>query len=114
MKDDDINEVVLASIGELLNIAATVAELQTTDEAAEEIYNMCDLVAAFFGVERSTIETIENDDGSFTTRITEPDDDTTTKPQKQYTPGNVRMLGKPKLRLVDNQNTPPTDDLLED
>ena len=102
--DNSLDETILASIGELLNIASGVAELQTTDEAAEEIYLMCDLVAEYFCVERSTIETIENDDGSFTTRIIEPANDKPSAP-KPYSSG-VRLKGKPKLRLVD-QNTPP-------
>ena len=102
--DNSLDETILASIGELLNIASGVAELQSTDEAAEEIYLMCDLVAEYFCVERSTIETIENDDGSFTTRIIEPANDKPSAP-KPYSSG-VRLKGKPKLRLVD-QNTPP-------
>lgn len=102
--DNSLDETILASIGELLNIACGVAELQSTDEAAEEIYLMCDLVAEYFCVERSTIETIENDDGSFTTRIIEPANDKPSAP-KPYSAG-VRLKGKPKLRLVD-QNTPP-------
>jgi hypothetical protein len=103
--DNSLDETILASIGELLNIASGVAELQSTDAAAEEIYQMCDLVAEYFCVERSTIETIENDDGSFTTRIIEPVDQNTTATPKPYSSG-VRLKGKPKLRLVD-QNTPP-------
>jgi hypothetical protein len=102
--DNSLDEIILASIGELLNIASGVAELQSTDAAAEEIYQMCDLVAEYFCVERSTIETIENDDGSFTTRIIEPVNENTPTP-KPYSSG-VRLKGKPKLRLVD-QNTPP-------
>ena len=93
---DDLTEAVILSIGELLNMAAQVAELQTTDEAAEEIYAMCDLVAAYFEIERAQIEVVENPDGSWTSRIQDP------TPKKAYTSGSVRVAGKPKLRLVDN------------
>jgi hypothetical protein len=51
MSDDfdgnDVEQMVQAALGELLNIAASVAELQMTDEAAEEIYTICDLVAEY-------------------------------------------------------------------
>lgn len=102
--DDDIEEVVAACINELLNIAAGVAELQTTDAACEEIYQMCDVVAAYFNISRAEIETIENEDGSYTSRVLEPD---TVQTKKPYT-ASVRVSGKPKLRVVD-KNTPPED-----
>jgi hypothetical protein len=102
--EDDIEQVVAVCINELLNIAAGVAELQTTDEACEEIYAMCDVVAAYFNIQRSTIETIENEDGSFTSRVQEPD---TVQAKKPYT-ASVQLKGKPKLRVVD-QDTPPKD-----
>ena len=41
----DIDDIVQAALGELLNLAGGVAELQTTDAAAEEIYVMCDIIA---------------------------------------------------------------------
>ena len=104
--DDDISvdKVLLAAIGELLNIAAQVAELQTTDEGAEDIYAVCDLVAEYYQIERAVAITEEHDDGSFTTRFEnytgatpEPAHTTRTEP----IPGHIRTKGKPKLRLID-------------
>ena len=40
----DMDDIVQAALGELLNLAGGVAELQTTDAAAEEIYVMCDIM----------------------------------------------------------------------
>ena len=110
MSDDfdpnDVESVVRAALGELLNIAASVAELQTTDEAAEEIYSVCDLVAEYYQIERARAITTEHEDGSFTTHfetfvgsgtMTE-DANTTPRPA---IPGSIRTKGKPKLRLID-------------
>jgi hypothetical protein len=106
--DDDVDAILLASIAELLNIAAQVAELQTTDAAAEDIYAICDVVAEYYQIERAVAVVEEHEDGSFTTRLekftgAEPD----PKPGKQEPiPGSIRTLNKPKLRVVDSTPTP--------
>lgn len=112
---DEIDQIVLAAVGELLNIAASVAELQTTDEAAEEIYTICDLVAEYYQIERVKAITEEHEDGSFTTRFETftgggaVHSDTPAHKTRPPIPGSIRTAGKPKLRLIDCE-TPPQDD----
>jgi len=50
----------LAVLGEVLNIAAEVAELQQSEESRSEIYSLLDVVAEYYGVER-TEYTVEGD-----------------------------------------------------
>ena len=104
LTDDEIHAAVMASVQELLNIAALAAELQATDESAEDIYNMCDLVAAYFGIQRAEMETIENSDGSWTTRVVEPH-----HTQKPPLKGSIRTRGKPQYRIVDKDTDPDID-----
>jgi citrate synthase len=103
---DEVAEVVLSAVGELLNLAASVAELQMTDQAADEIYAICDLVAEYYQIERSMPITEEHPDGSFTTRF-----ETYTGTSENVVPantntnkGSIRTEGKPKLRLIDKDN----------
>jgi hypothetical protein len=116
---DEIDQIVLAALGELLNIAASVAELQTTDEGAEEIYNICDLVAEYYQIERARAITVEHDDGSFTTSFEtftgsgDVHSDTPANKSRPPIPGSIRTAGKPKLRLIDCE-TPPQTDLEDD
>lgn len=103
MSDDEVQSAVLEAVNQLLNWAALVAELQTTDEAAEEVYLVCDLVAAYFNIERAELITEQNEDGSFTTRVKGD-----AAPQQRTTPssGVIRTKGRPKLRLT-GSSTPP-------
>ena len=56
LSNEEIQAAIQMAVGELLNIASIAADLQATDEAAEEIYSMCDLVAEYHGIERARIE----------------------------------------------------------
>tara|TARA_B110000285_G_scaffold201801_1_gene236695 strand:- start:892 stop:1260 length:369 start_codon:yes stop_codon:yes gene_type:complete len=107
--NEEVEAIVQAALGELLNIATQVAELQGSDECADEIYNICDLVAEYYQIERARAITEEHPDGSFTTRF-----ETFTGSGDVHADGNsshnlgsghIRTKGKPKLRLVD-LNTP--------
>lgn len=104
---DDEQEMLKTVLGELLNLAAQVAELQTTDEAAEDIYAMCDFVADYYQIERARAITTENDDGSITTRFetivgAEPqEDDLDDAHTSHRRSGNIRTKNLPKLRLID-------------
>ena len=109
MSEEEVNAAVVSSLSEILNIASITAELQATDEAAEEIYAMCDLVAAYFGIERSQMETVENADGSYTTRIVKDTSD--TSPTRTPIPGSIRTSGKLKYRVVDKDSSKDIDDL---
>ena len=107
ISDDEVEQIVQTAIGDLLNIAAGVAELQLTLEAAEDIYAMCDLVAEYHGIERAEIETIDNGDGSFTTR---PVVASTLEPTTTAYTGHVRNHGKLKFRVIDKNTRSDFDD----
>ena len=99
--DEDIENIVLIALQELLNIAASVAELQTTDEAAEDIYSVCDLVAEYYGIGRARAIVEEHEDGSYTTRF-EPLEEPEVDVRSVEIPGHIRTKGRPKFRLMDN------------
>ena len=109
--NEEVARIVQAALGELLNIATQVAELQGTDESADEIYNLCDLIAEYYQIERVKAITEEHEDGSFTTRF-----ETFTGSGEVHTntqppiPGHIRTRGKPKLRLVDIDTPVDLDD----
>lgn len=114
---EELDEVVKAALGELLNIAAGVAEQQYTDEGADSIYAVCDLIAEYYELERVKAITEEHADGSFTTRFEtftgEGDVHTdTTRDDNAYTPGVIRINKRPKLRVVDadSKDKPANDD----
>lgn len=102
--ENDVDSMVRAALGELLNLAAGVAELQITDEAAEEIYSVCDLVAEYYQIERARAITVEQEDGSYTTHFeTFVGSDVKEDQPREPIPGHIRTKGKPKLRLIDNK-----------
>ena len=116
MTDSDVNIVVVHALGEVLNIAAGVAELQSSDSAAEDIYAMLDLVAAYYGIARDVPITEEHDDGSFTTRyesivpqITSVEK--TDNTPRRAIPGHVLTRGMSKRRIIDVDSSPDIDDL---
>lgn len=86
LTDDEIDAIVMGAVGDLLNIAAIVAELQATDEAAADIYAICDLVAEYHGIERVDLQD-----------TTELEPSTRTEP----IPGSITTKNKPKFRVVD-------------
>ena len=104
---EELEEMIKAALGELLNIATGVAEQQYTDEGADQIYAVCDLIAEYYALERVKAITEEHADGSFTTRFEtftgegDVHDDVHATPQ---TPGVIRLSKRPKLRLVDDKN----------
>ena len=103
ISDEEVQAMVLEAVSELLNIASIAADLQTTDEAAEEIYATCDLVAEYHGLQRAVIETEENPDGSITSRVRNPHSEvnTTSVP----IPGSIRTRDL-KYRVVDKNSSP--------
>lgn len=113
MTDAQVHRTVMLAVGELLNIASIAAELQTTDEGADEIYNMCDLVAAYFEIERTEMVTEENEDGSFTVRP-QAVPVSPVRTRTSNIPGVIRTMGKPKLRLVDKDDGRDLKDMGDD
>lgn len=73
MHDDDNEEAALVeaavreALGSLLNIAAGVAEMQTTEEGAYEIMSLCDLVAEYYQLERIRAIATTDEQGKTTT-----------------------------------------------
>lgn len=111
MSDDltpeEIADIVQASLGELLNLASGVADLQTTDEAAEEIYAMCDLLAEYFQIERAIAVTEELPDGEgYITRFETVTGTPDTPANNKTIPGHIRTANKPKLRVIDGGDKP--------
>jgi len=129
-KDEETHLIVIAALGEILNIVGGVADLQTTDAASDEIFDMCDLVAEYFQIERARAITTQHDDGTFTTHFETfvgiddhdysddaPKETLKAKNNVVPIPGSIRTKGKPKLRVVDNHqpvDIEPTDADLDD
>ena len=116
LNSDEIDELVAQALGEVRNLAGSVAELQNTDEAAEQIYAMCDLVAAYHGIERDVAVTEEHDDGSFTTRfergVPEVDVRKISSTPRSHIPGHLNMRGNSnKRRIIDRDSSPDIEDL---
>ena len=106
MTGAEIKLAVNMALGELLNIATIAADLQSTDEAAEEIYSMCDLVAEYHGIERARIEVTENSDGSVTSRLKSESGTHTEAPARTSSiPGSIRTGSKLKFRVIDKDDT---------
>jgi len=106
LTDEELEHIVQAAVGELLNIAALAAELQTTDEAAEEIYTMCDLVAEYMGIQRALMDTVENPDGSYTTTVRTQESESENTTPREPIPGVIRTRNA-KFRVVDSSKPPP-------
>ena len=105
LSNEEIQAAIQMAVGELLNIASIAADLQATDEAAEEIYSMCDLVAEYHGIERARIEVTENPDGSFTSRLKGEGSTHTEAPARTSSiPGSIRTGGKLKFRVIDKDD----------
>ena len=105
LSNEEIQAAIQMAVGELLNIASIAADLQATDEAAEDIYTMCDLVAEYHGIERARIEVTENSDGSFTSRLKGEGSTHTEAPARTSSiPGSIRTGGKLKFRVIDKDD----------
>ena len=111
LSNEEVQAAIQMAVGELLNIAAIAADLQSTDEAAEEIYAMCDLVAGYHGIERAILDTEENADGSVTTRVRDTNTDVPVNNNTRSSSpvsGSIRTLGKPKFRVIDKNSSNDT------
>ena len=53
---EELHDMARACLAEVLNAAANVAELQLYDDCREEIYAMCDLVAAYYDIDRTVLD----------------------------------------------------------
>jgi len=74
--DDDTRELLEAA----LNMLASVAEMQATDEGLAAVYSLANQIADTFGIE-SRVATVEELDGKLIVTYTEETDDDDPTPQ---------------------------------
>jgi len=90
-KEDDLEAAeMLVALGEVLNIAASVAELQSTDESRAEIYEVLDAVAAYYGVER--IETVIEHDGDSDIVVRYTNDNDSEEESEEKKEFNIKLV----------------------
>ena len=73
--DDETREQLEAA----LNLLASVAELQATDEGLAAIYSLANSIADRFGIQ-SRVATVEEQDGKIVVTYAEDDDEETPPP----------------------------------
>ena len=104
---DDVEGVIKYAVGDLLDIAAGVAELQGDKQSADDIWAMCDLIAEYFQIERTMMIRREDEDGEV---ILESVTFTGTNPHADYYPDPstdvVPNLPGLKIRVIDADSDP--------
>ena len=104
---DDVEGVIKYAVGDLLDIAAGVAELQGDKQSADDIWAMCDLIAEYFQIERTMMIRKEDEDGEV---ILESVTFTGTNPYADYYPDPstdvVPNLPGLKIRVIDAGSDP--------
>jgi hypothetical protein len=103
---NDVESVVKYAVGDLLDIAAGVAELQGTKQGADDIWAMCDLIAEYFQIERTMMIRREDEESGETT--VESVTFTGTNPYADYytDPDEVPQLPGLKIRVIDADSDP--------
>ena len=103
---DNVEGVVRYAIGDLLDLAAGVAELQYTKQGADDIWAMCDLIAEYFQIERTMMIRREDEESGETT--VESVTFTGTNPYADYytDPDEVPQLPGLKIRVIDADSDP--------
>lgn len=98
---DDVEGVIKYAVGDLLDIAAGVAELQGTKQSADDIWAMCDLIAEYFQIERTMV--IRKEDETTGETTVESVTFTGTNPYADYypDPDEVPQLPGLKIRVID-------------
>jgi bifunctional DNase/RNase len=74
-EDDELEAAAKVALGEALNLAAQIAEMQMNEEARVDIYQLLDTVAEYYGVERTEVIIDDDEDGTVIVRYTRDDDD---------------------------------------
>lgn len=74
---DDLEHAAIVALGEVLNLAAQIAEMQMDEQARKDIYELLDTVADHYGVERTEIRMCEeeDDEGTVIIRYTQDEED---------------------------------------
>lgn len=102
---NDVEGVVKYAVGDLLDIAAGVAELQGTKQSADDIWAMCDLIAEYFQIERTMMIRKEDENGDVSV---ESVTFVGTNPHADYypDPDEVPQLPGLKIRVIDADSDP--------
>lgn len=82
-EDDELEAAAKVALGETLNLAAQIAEMQMNDEARDDIYQLLDTVAEYYGVERTEVIIDDDEDGTVIVRYTRDDDEDDTDDAKK-------------------------------
>jgi len=61
-EEQELAQAAKEALGEVLNLAAQIAEMQLNEEARQDIYDLLDTVADHYGVERTEIHLSEEED----------------------------------------------------
>jgi hypothetical protein len=74
---EDLEAAAKAALGEVLNLAAQIAEMQMSEEARADIYDLLNEVADHYGIEHKEIKISEeeDDEGTVIIRYTQDEDD---------------------------------------
>ncbi len=62
--EDDLETAARTALGEVLNLAAQIAEMQMSEEARSDIYELLDTVAEHYGIERTEIVIDDDEEGT--------------------------------------------------
>ncbi len=72
---DELEAAAINALGEVLNLAAQIAEMQMDEQARADIYELLDTVADHYGVERTEIRIDDDDNDTVIIRYTQEIDD---------------------------------------
>ena len=72
---DDLEAAAINALGEVLNLAAQIAEMQMDEKARADIYELLDTVADHYGVERTEIRIDDDDGDTVIIRYTQDDEE---------------------------------------
>jgi len=74
---EDLEAAAKAALGEVLNLAAQIAEMQMSEEARADIYDLLNEVADHYGIEHKEIKISEeeDDEGTVIIRYTRDEED---------------------------------------
>lgn len=88
---DDVNAAALFALGEVLNIASQIAEMQMDEQAKQDIYDLLDEVADYYGIERREITITDGDDNIVVVSYNEDYSDVVEKKVIKKTPSYISL-----------------------
>ena len=90
---EELDRAVKEALGEVLNLAAQIAEMQLNDDARKDIYDLLDTVADHFDIERTEIHMSEeeDDEGTVIIRYTRDDNDEEKEQEEAKLPSYITL-----------------------